>query len=366
MTTIPPTLSRYIARIFIVNAVFLFAILLAILLLLDVVELVRKASKLNDAIPMRLVLEMALLKLPEVGQMLLPFAVLFSAMFTFWQLTRRHELVVVRAAGFSAWQFLAPVLLAALAIGVLHMVALNPLSGILLSRYEQMERQHLSNDKSQIAVFKEGLWLRQPTARGAAIFHAEKVNQTNWTLNRVTVFFFDMQDNLLQRVDADSAALQPGRWALRGVQVYRSQDAQKFMDTYILPTNLTGQDVVDSFSAPETMSFWRLPSHIDTLEETGFDATRLRVYYHNLLSQPLLFVAMVLLAACVTLRPPRARGNFMFIVGGVFIGFTVFFLSSYLQALGTSHQIPVILAAWSPALISLLFGLTVMITKEDG
>jgi len=51
---------------------------------------------------------------------------------------------------------------------------------------------------------------------------------------------------------------------------------------------------------------------------------------------------------------------------GVFTGFVVFFISSYLQALGSSNQIPPILAAWSPAIVCFLYGLTAMINLEDG
>jgi lipopolysaccharide export system permease protein len=48
------------------------------------------------------------------------------------------------------------------------------------------------------------------------------------------------------------------------------------------------------------------------------------------------------------------------------IGFLIFFLSSFLQALGTSQQIPVLLAAWSPALVTLFLGLAVILNLEDG
>ena len=134
----------------------------------------------------------------------------------------------------------------------------------------------------------------------------------------------------------------------------------------MLPTTLTAQEIEESFSSPESMSFWKLPAYIQTLESTGFDATRLKVFYQSLLSQPLMFCAMILLAATVSMRPPRSKGTFTMIATGVFIGFIIFFASSFLQALGATQQIPVILAAWSPALISFLLGLSVIMNVEDG
>lgn len=364
---ITATLSRYLARNYIVNLLVIMFALLAVIYLFDTVELIRRASKHAD-VPLGLVLQMGLLKLPEVGQMLFPFAILFSAMFTFWQLTKRHELIVVRAAGFSVWQFLAPVLIVAAAVGILQTTAINPVGSIFVSRFEQLDNLYLKRQENQIAVFREGLWLRQTVGeqRGYVIIHAAKIEQPDWRLRKVMALHFSPDDSFIERLDAAEANLEDGRWLFRDVRVNRPLQPEQREAVYALRTELTLDDIKESFASPETMSFWNLPGYIKTLEETGFDATSLRVHYQSLLSQPLMFAAMVLLAAMVSMRPPRFRGTMTLITLGVFIGFFVFFMSSFLQALGASGQIPIMLAAWSPAIICLLLGVGVMMHVEDG
>lgn len=365
---IPATLSRYIARTYFVNLIFLLMILLGIIYLFDIVELVRRASKRED-VPFMLVLQLGLLKLPEVGQLLFPFAILFSAMFTFWQLTRRYELIVLRSAGFSVWQFLAPVIGVAFLVGILQMLIINPVGAVLMGKYAELEKQYLSHNASQIAFFEEGLWLRQDLEEPGnyAILHAPRIENTTWHLRDVTMLQFDARNNFLLRADARRAVLKKGYWEFHDVKLHRQGvTAAQDQERYKLPTALTIDEIEESFASPDTMSFWNLPDYIQTLEATGFDATRLRVHYQNLWAQPLFFASMVLLAACVSMRPPRQRGAFVLIVLGIFIGFIVFFMSSFLQALGTSHQLPIVLAAWSPALICFLLGLTVIMNLEDG
>ena len=51
--------------------------------------------------------EIAALRLPYIATQVLPFAILLGGMLCFWRLTRSSELVVARAAGVSAWEFLA-------------------------------------------------------------------------------------------------------------------------------------------------------------------------------------------------------------------------------------------------------------------
>ncbi|HRC27141.1 MAG TPA: LptF/LptG family permease, partial [Alphaproteobacteria bacterium] len=120
MIRIPKTLAGYLCRLYVTNLLVLLGILAGIIYLFDTVELLRRAGKRAD-VPLTLVLEMGALKVPEAAQVTLPFAILFSAMFTFWQLGRRNELAVLRAAGLSVWQFLGPLLAVAGAAGVLHM-----------------------------------------------------------------------------------------------------------------------------------------------------------------------------------------------------------------------------------------------------
>ncbi len=361
---ISPTLSSYLAKRYVVNMMYMLLLLLAIVYLFESVELIRRASKKDD-VPLMLILQMGLLKLPQQGQMLLPFAILYSAMFTFWQLTRRYELVVVRAAGFSFWQFLAPIVGVAVCAGLLHMMVINPVSSLLITKFQRMERAVIEQKESQIALFKDGLWLRQDTEEGYVILQAPKIQQSTWSMKNPMALFFTRDDQYLRRIDATSASLDHDEWIFQDVTIQKA-DGAVHEDRYVLPTTLTRADVENSFSLPSSMSFWRLPSHIQTLEETGFDPSRLRVYYQSLLAQPLMFAAMVLLAACVAMRPPRLYGTLGLIFAGVFIGFVVFFMSSFLQAMGSSRQIPVPMAAWAPALISFLLGLGVMINLEDG
>jgi lipopolysaccharide export system permease protein len=362
------TLNLYLARLYAANFLRITVILLGIVYLFDTVELIRRATK-RDGVALSLVFEMGLYKLPETGQILLPFAILFSAIFTFWALSRRHELVVVRAAGFSVWQFLAPVMGVAAFIGVLQMAVVNPIGAVMLVKFETLESQHLMvGERGLVTLFDKGLWLRQmlPDNQGYVILHAEKIIVPSWELREVTALFFTPDDGVVKRIDAKSAFLKSGEWAFYQALVHEPQRSVQNYPELSLPTNLTSDDIEESFSSPMAHSFWKLPSYIKTLTETGFDTTKLRIHLQSLMAQPVLFMAMILLAAAVSLRPPRFQRTFALIASGVLLGFLTFFISSFLQALGASQQIPVFLAAWSPALVVLLLGIAVMLSLEDG
>lgn len=347
------------------NFIFLLVGLLSIVYLFDTVELLRRAAKAEN-VSLALVLQMGLFKLPEIGQLIFPFAILFSAILTFWQLSRRHELTILRSSGLSVWQFLTPIVVVALAIGIINVTLINPLGALFFGKYESMESEYLNQKNSLITLSEQGLWLRQEHEGGTAILHSGHIKMPEWVLDKAIVFFFSPENNFLRRIDAKSAKLESGQWSFKEAVVNKPQEVPEKVDFLTMATTLTANELEDSFSDPASISFWKLPSFIKILEETGLDSTSLKIHFQNLLSQPLLFMAMILLAASVSLRPPRLRGAFILIMSGVVIGFVVFFASSFLQALGASQQIPIIIAAWFPAIISFLLGIGALMILEDG
>ncbi len=358
------TLSWYLARQYALSFLILTVGLMGIIYFFDTVELLRRASKFSD-VPLTLVLQMGLLKLPEVTQVILPFAVLFSSIYTFWHLTQKLELIIVRSAGFSSFHFLTPVISTVIAIGLIYITILNPLGALMLKQYEKLENVHLKRNTNNIALFEDGLWLKQTTSDGYVILHSQKVNTLEWTLSGVTSLFFDTSNHLIMRLDAPTSRLQNGQWLFENAVLHHGFNEKEQQQSYALPTDLTPGDVVESFASPETVSFWKLPAHIEMIESSGFNPSRMQVYYHSLLSLPLLFVAMVFIAAGVAMRLPRSGAALRFIIAGLLAGLIIFFFTNFMQALGSSQQIPVILASWAPTILSLMMGISLVLHLEE-
>lgn len=362
---ISPTLSTYIGRQFLLCFLGVLFTLVAIVFLFDVIELLRRSAGRAGA-SVELVIQLSLLKLPKLAQEMVPFVVLFSAMIAFWRLTRSHELTVVRAAGVSVWQFLFPVVGAAVFIGALVLAIFNPVSAVFYAKHEQLEAQLFRGRSNLLAVSPTGVWLRQAEGTTNSVVHALRVSSQDFELYDVIIFTFEGQDKFVGRIDAASARLEPGYWLLRDAWVTSPDRPGRQEREYRLPTEMTRERIQDGFAAPETISFWDLPSFIRTLETAGFSAVRHRLYWHRSIAGPLLLFAMVLIAATFSLRPPRRGGAMRMVVGGVGAGFVLFFLSNLVAALGQSSSVPVVLAAWAPAAVSTLLGVSMLLHLEDG
>jgi lipopolysaccharide export system permease protein len=363
---IPLTLSKYIGKQFILSVSIVLTVMISTIILFDALELARKAY-LKD-VPVEIILQMTVFKLPTMVQTIIPFAILIGGILGFAKMTRTSELIIARAAGISAWQFLAPAVIISFSFGIFIMTVFNPLASTMLSKFEQLEAKYFHGTTSTLSLSETGLWLRQKNSDtgGKTVIHSLRVTNQNMELYDVTVFMFSQDDLFIKRVDASTAKLEDGYWDIRdailtepGTPAYESTD-------YRLKTNLSKQHIQESFAAPETMSFWELPKFIKTLKESGFSALRHSLHWHNVLVTPFFLSAMVLIAATFSLRLPRRGKTGLLMSGGILAGFILYFFSNIIFAVGLSGSIPVIIAAWTPTCISMLIGTALILHLEDG
>jgi lipopolysaccharide export LptBFGC system permease protein LptF len=71
-------------------------------------------------------------------------------------------------------------------------------------------------------------------------------------------------------------------------------------------------------------------------------------------------------AAAITLGPSRRTNTAAIIGGGTIVAFALFFLNDVVRALGLDEIIPIIMAAWIPASLTILAGSGSLLFLEDG
>jgi lipopolysaccharide export system permease protein len=355
------TLSVYFASRFVRTVTAAFSAVFMLIYVVDLVELLRRSGDAPKATASLMVL-MSLLRTPTVAEQALPFAVLFGAMIAFLNLSRKLELVVARAAGVSVWQILAPPLIVILVLGLLSVVAYNPAATWMKQRADVLEEGVFGGR----ANFVSDVFLRQKSVDGQAIIHAGAKEDDGTTLKRLEVFNFDNKGNFIERIDAASAQLRDGYWELRDAKVVTPGFEPFPASTYLLATSLTRREVAQAFVAPETVSFWSLPGLAAQTAQAGLDPTAYLLRYQELLARPLTLAAMVLVAACFSLRFFRMGGVEVMVSGGVAAGFVLYVATKVINDLGEAGFISAPVAGWSPGIVGCLFGVYVLLKQEDG
>lgn len=343
------------------------AIISALVMLIDFVEISRGIGSDVDLSGMR-ILGLMLLKSPAVIVQLLPFVFLFGTLAAFVGLNRRSELIAMRAAGVSAWRFVLPAAGAALVLGIVTVVALDPLASSGDGLF-QRERERISGSVRG-AERQEAVWLREGDAHRQMVIRAERQDRRNARLLGVSFFIYttdpDGRRAFSERIDAASASLAAGRWRL--VDAVGAQTGQRAVSyaTLDLPSVLADEEAFERFARPQSTPFWSLPGQIRRIEDAGFSSTAYRLRLQQLLATPLMFAAMAILAAAFSLRLMRLGDLARMSAAAVVLGFGFFFVNQSSAAFGAAEVIPPVIAAWLPAILTALAAFTLLFYTEDG
>ena len=361
------TLARYFSARFLIAMVAMFVICCVLIFFVDFIEMLRRAGNYSADVPGILLAWITLLRLPSFSELTLPFAVLIGTIVIFLMLSRSSELVVLRAAGVSVWQFTLPAMIVAFLLGILFVLLYNPIAAVARGEAERLYVKAFDRDESLLSNNKgSGAWLREDGADGPSVVHALRVLNQGLELNGVTVFQYDANHALTERIEARRAVLKDRRWELEDAWVSAVGQEPELYDRYLLSTYLTPTQVRDSLGTVFSISFWELPNFIQIAERAGLPATQYRVQYHLLLSRPFLLVTMVLIAATCSLRGFRFGNVQINAVFGLAAGFGFFVFSEISRNFAMAGLTSAAAAAWIPVIIAASLALTVLLYREDG
>ena len=344
------------------------AVITAVILLVEFVDLSRTVGIRTD-VGVGEIFWLSLLRGPSLALVLLPFVFLFGGIGASVALNRRSELVAMRAAGVSAWRFILPSAAAAFAIGVATVLVLNPIASALSARFESERARVMENYLGDIP---EDIWLRQGDDRTQIVIHAKARDTVQGFVRLRGVSLYIYQKNRIgapefkQRIEAGEARLMPGFWLLHDVREATAGESSVRSDTLSIRSSLDAEAAMERFASPEAISFWRLPNAIRLTEQAGFSAAGYRLRFWQLLATPVLYAAMAVLAAAFSLRLARLGGLAGLAGAGVALGFVLFFFNQFAGALARADIIPLFAAAWAPAVVALLSGLSLLFFTEDG
>lgn len=386
-----PTLSLYFAKRFAKTALIIFIVVFVLMAFIDYLELARRAAR-REGFDAFLYLMVSLARVPNVIERALPFTILFAAIAAFVMANRQLELVVARASGVSAWQFLLPAGLVAVMIGVFATTIFNPVStelkqrSILLANELAQNRMKLEAKSAPPAAPAPApaptmpedvgsapesssdwtIWMRQTGREGSSIIGAKQSLDRGLSLVDASAFVFKTDGSLDHRIDASTADFEDGDWVFRDATVTRPGSRPAPQPEVRLPTDLNADQVSQRLADPETVSFWSLPELIEISKKSAVPSDAYEMQFQSLLAQPLLFLAMVFVAATVSLRFSRSRDLGQVILTGVAVGFVLYVVTELARGLGRSGVVSPMIAAWTPAIVATLLSVTVLLHREDG
>ena len=338
-----PIFMRYMSRLFAARFALILIGLAVLVLLLDVMAQSGEIIAGEDGAAA--LWRYSWLRLPLIVSRLIPFSVLIAALLTLIALARHHELVVMAGAGVSQFRLILTFMPLAIIIAGGHFwiddraapASIRALEAWGVAGYSQ----------ARPAAGGAVLWVRA----GKDIIRLRRDGFGHNRIGALSIFRRDVEGNLIERLDAASAANDYGTWTLYDVTRFDvAANITTKLEEMAWPGDLRPSQISTLSSHPKTLplsAVWRF------VKAPGFGSRPLYVYetwLNRKLAAPLASLMMILLAVPLTQRFQRHGGAGATLALGVAIGFCFFVFDGFTLAVGEAGLLPPWIAAWSPTL----------------
>ncbi|MEO8455006.1 MAG: LPS export ABC transporter permease LptG [Sphingomicrobium sp.] len=356
-------LALYMVKLFLTRSL---AVLIALVLVLMTLDLLGESGKIlavpgnGDAELWRYVA----LRIPLLVSRFLPFSVLLGTLIAFVGLNQHSEVVAMKAAGLSAHQILAPLVVASIGIALV-LFAFNETvvvdSARVVDAWSDNDYKPIPPDRGILS----NVWVLD----GDDMIRAGIVNGRAPSLTVRKLVIYDRSGGILQRViRVERAIPRPASkdWLLEDVRTYdanmnlvRRQPRMAGLQG-VTPAQLTIAKV-----DPNELDYWTLKRRIAELEAAGRPADEPRAGLAHKISGPISTLLMPLLAAVAAFGLARSGQVLLRASLGMALGFAYFVADNFSLAMGNAGAYPPLVAAWGPFLLFLLIGETVLVRTEE-
>jgi len=351
-------LNIYLLKNFIYTFFIIFILIALLVLFSDLIEQFRKAT--NKNVPIEIIFKLAILNIPSLSFTTLPIVIFFSTIICYLKLIRNSEYIVMGSSGMSSLQLAKAPILIFFLISIFFVLIVNPISAVFQKEFQELDYKHIKRMDRMTSVSKNGIWLMQENQSGITnIIYAKNIKDEGATLINFMLLEYDQDNDFKGRIDGKEAKLANSKWLMYDVLYTKDEDKPKFYSYLEYSASINREDIKNSLSAPEMMSFIQLGSFIYILEKLGYSANDYKVYFYNIVFMPLTIIGLVLLATTIIVDIKQNDKYAKVVIFSFLIIFIYFFTSNLMSALGENSKVnPLISSLITPLMIFIMsFGI---------
>jgi lipopolysaccharide export system permease protein len=354
--------SRYLIREFL--GIFVPIVLTFVLLYVVVDFFDRLTILLKNHAPGTAALRYFLFKIPLMITQIMPPAVLTAMLVSLGMLSRRNEIIALRASGVSLYQTAVPL------VGLAALISVGTLAwNESVVPYCTREYQYVNNVEIRKRAQRGILNDREIWYHGAdGFYNIDHIDARRQTLFGVTIYKTDRRFDLHTIVQIASAHWTDAGWVTTHAVARTVGDdgavVTEYLDPHASLMHETLNDFLDVHREPEELSYVALRQRIDDLTRKGIDASNYLVDLYMKLAVP--FASFVLACVAVPLagRVQRHPSVAAILLTGLIVAFAYWVILGLTNSLGQSGVLPAVVAAWASNVVFFLLGVALFLNSE--
>ena len=194
-------INKYLAYEFLKVIINMILIFFSLGFIMNIFEEINFFKDIDIGIYMPVLL--SFLVVPSLLYNMFPFITLLSGMWFFLKIKKSDEVTAMKISGMSNLSIIMIPSLVSILIGVFFITSVNPITSILVKKYEIIKGGYEKDQDYLAAITENGIWIKEKYLEKNNIIRSAYLQNEN--LLDVTIYQFDQNNNFVRRIEAKSA-----------------------------------------------------------------------------------------------------------------------------------------------------------------
>tara|TARA_A100001015_G_C14971503_1_gene705351 strand:+ start:612 stop:1685 length:1074 start_codon:yes stop_codon:yes gene_type:complete len=342
------TYIKFISIIFLKSLFFVFAVMLSLVFILNLLSELEFFK--NESVSIGFTLFLTLINSPIQIFELFPFIMLITIQLFFIKIFENKEIEIFKYSGLKNSNIILTLSVLSIITGIFTITVFYSISSNLKNIYLEIKSGYTTDGKYLAVVTKNGLWIKDKVDSKIIIINSSSINQNFLMDNFITEF--DGKFNVLRNIESKKIDVSKNNWKILDAKIYRENDYinEKLLN---LKTNFDLKRIQTLYSNLSALDFIELYELRQNYKKLNSSTTEVDMHLLKLITYPLFLLLMALFSSVIMLNIKNVKGITFKIVIGLFFSVLIYYLNNFSYVLGSTERISTSLSISLPLIILL-------------
>ena len=294
---------------------------------------------------------LSLINSPSLLFEMFPFIFLISSQIFFINLMKNDQIQTFKYSGLKNSKILLVLSLTSFLTGLIIIGLFYNLSSNLKNIYLNLKNNYTSDDKYLAVITNNGLWIKDNIDGKINIINAFKIDEE--LLIEVSITELDEEFKVKRHIESDKIDISNNEWRIFNPKIF-SGNGKNGLDLIYFKSNFDYERIQNLFSNLSSLSILELYKLKKNYNLLNLSTIEIRLQIQKILSFPFYLCFMSILAAIIMFNFKKQKSNTIKISFGLFLSVLIYYINNFLNVLGKTEKINVLISVWIPILILII------------
>ena len=340
------TYIKFLVNLFTVSFIKIFFIFFIVILLINILEQIEFFDdiKLNYFY----LTFLSFLNAPSIIFDILPFIFLISTQIFFINLIDKNELEIFKYTGLNNLKIIKIISTYTFIIGLIFVIFFYNISAILKNSYLVIKNKYTDDSKYLAVITENGLWIKDEINNNINIINANKID--NEFLLEVSITQFNKNFELIKIIQSQKVNISSNTWTIFSPNILEN-NLMTILDSMKFPSNFDLKKINSLFSNLSSLTIIDLYKLRESYKSLNYSLVEIDSHLYKIITYPIYLTLITIFSSIIMFNIGYQKNSLFKIILGIFLSVIIYYINYFLNVLGTSEKIPLVISIFFPLII---------------